>query len=136
MERYPLNKGLQLFVNIVTSKEFLSFQTTLSSEIPSIKFYVSELSFQDNLNHLIWISVEEVMAKIQKLLKAKKLQCFGETWLERVDILWTSRHNVNSTSFCFSSSILHSSKSKVLLMHQLNLEIYIKHTNNIKDTWK
>ena len=44
----------------------------------------------------------------------------------------TSRHNVNSTSFYFSSSILHSNKSKVLLMHQLNLETCIKHTNKHK----
>ena len=33
LERYSLNKGLQLFTNIVTSREFLSFKTTLSSEI-------------------------------------------------------------------------------------------------------
>ena len=73
LERYPLNKGLQLFANIVISRVFLSFQTTLSSEIPFMKVLVFELSFQINLNHLIWTSVEEVMAKIQKLLKVKKL---------------------------------------------------------------
>ena len=79
-----MNKGLQLFVNAVTSREFLSFYMTLSSEYPFMHF---ELSFQSNLNHLIWISSEEVMAKIQKMLKAEKLQCFGETSQERIGTL-------------------------------------------------
>ena len=147
LERYPLNEGLQLFINIVIFRAFLSFQTTLSSESPFMKVLYLWISFQGNLNHLIWISVEEVMAKIRKLLKAKKLQCFGETWLERVGTLWTSRHtwslsrvvpnvtswyNINSTFFYFSSSILHSNKSKVLLMHQLNLETCINYKTKHK----
>ena len=93
------------------------------------------------------MSVEEVMAKIRKLLKVEKVAMLWRdmtgmsrhTWmsrhrwpLSRVVPGVTSRHNVNSTSFCFSSFILHSNKSKVLLMHQLNLKTCIKHTNKYK----
>ena len=73
MERYPVNKGLQLFANTVIFRIFLSFQMTLSSERPSMKVLDLRVSLQGNLNHLIWMSVEEVMAKIRKLLKAEKL---------------------------------------------------------------
>ena len=82
-----MNKGLQLFINVVNSRAFLSLQMTLSSERPFIKVLDLWLSFQKNLNYIILMSVEEVMAKIQKLLKVEKLQCFAETWLERVGTL-------------------------------------------------
>ena len=141
MERYPLNKGLQLFVNIVTSRVFLLFQMTLSLEYPFIKVLDLWVIFLEQLESPHLNVFRRSYSQNTKTTQSWKVTIFWRdmtgtsryTWisrhrwpLSRVVPSVTSRHSVSSTSFCFSSSILHSSKSKVLLMHQLNLKTYIK----------
>ena len=147
MERYPLNKGLQLFVNIVNSRAFLSFQMTLSSESPFMKVLDLQVIFPEKLEspHLNvcrrsygWITKTAQIWKVVMLWRdmtgtSRHTWMSQHRWsLSRVVPGITSRHNINSTSFCFSSSILHSNKPKVLLMHQLNLETCIKYKTKHK----
>ena len=140
-------KGLQLFVNIVTSRVFLSFQTTLSSESPFMKVLDVWVIFpgQLKLPHLdIYRRIYGQNTKTTQSWKVVMLwrditRTSRHTWMSRHRLPLsqlipgvTSWHNVNSTSCCFSSSILHSNKSKVLLMPQLNLETCIKHKTKHK----
>ena len=109
---------------------------TLSSEFP-----FSELFFLRKLNHLIWIFVEEVMAKIRKLLKAEKLQLFTVTTREYSDESWqkdmvtTCDKGDDSwkpklASLDSKAFILHSSKSKTCSKHLLRLKICMNCINN------
>ena len=147
MERYSLNKELQLFVNAVTSRAFLSFQMTLSSECPFIKVLDLWVIFPEQLESPHLDVCRRSYGRNTKTAKSWKVAMLwrditGTSRHTRMSrhiwpLLWvvpgvTSLHNVNSTFFCFSSSILHSNKSKVLLMHQLNLKTCIKYTNNYK----
>ena len=139
METYPLNKGFQFFVNTVTFRAFSSFQMTLSSKSPFTK--VLDLIFLGQLESPHLDVCRRSYGQNTKTAQSWKVimlwrditRMSRHAWMSRLrlPLSWlvpgvTSRHNVNSTSFCFSSSILYSNKSKVLLMHQLNLKTYIK----------
>ena len=67
-----LHEESSSFADAVTSRVILSIQVTLNLKISFMKFYISELSFQSNLNHQIWMSVEEILTEIQNLLE---LEC-------------------------------------------------------------
>ena len=47
-------------------------------KVSSWKLYYSELSFQSNFYHPIWMSLGKIMSKIRKLLKAEKLWLFDK----------------------------------------------------------
>ena len=64
-----LHEESSSFADAVTSRVILSIQITLNLESSFMK--VLDLSFHSNLNHQIWMSVEEIMTKIQKLLKSE-----------------------------------------------------------------
>ena len=64
-----LHEESSSFTNVVTSRVILSIHMTLNLESSFMK--VLDLSFQSNLNHQIWMSVEEIMTKIRKLLESE-----------------------------------------------------------------
>ena len=114
-------------------------------KVSSWKLYYSELSFQSNLNHSIWMSVDKIMSKIRKLLKAEKLWLFEEIarlttreWLTTRDSkqCWrlvsslTTREWPKLDSLDSKASILHPSKSKTCSKHHLRLKIYMNCINN------
>ena len=59
--------------DIVTSRVFLSIEMILSPKSVYMKVVFLWVAFQCNLKHLIWMYVEEIMAKIQNLCQAQKL---------------------------------------------------------------